>query len=240
MSYYNYYEDWDEPGECIICGELTQCIEHDFCYECFCEIRNLKYMYSNSSQNELIDLYNKRLIKAKENINKLDIIEFQKEMFALAENEDEKFYGGYLLPHLLKDIEEIKSLKNKKDFANNFRDNDYRQKWPAEYQCDDGHYVRSPYELIIDNWLHHHNYKHEYEKSVFMKNAPDEIVLSDFYLPEENIYIEFWGIEENEKYKNRKEQKIKLYDENKLKRIDLTKNDIKRLNDILPRLIQNK
>ena len=119
----------------------------------------------------------------------------------------------------------------------NFNNTDYRKKWSKDYQCADGHYVRSLSEQSIDNWLYNNGYQHSYEKSVYMKTKPDAVVLSDFYLPQEDIYIEFWGIENDEQYEKRKQEKIKLYNENNLNRIDLTKEDIKRLDDIMPRLI---
>ena len=89
--------------------------------------------------------------------------------------------------------------------------------------------------MLIDNWLYNNGYVHAYEKSVYMETEPDAVVLSDFYVKDINLYIEFWGIEDDEKYIKRKETKIKLYDNNNYKRLDLTEKDIKRLNDILPR-----
>lgn len=121
----------------------------------------------------------------------------------------------------------------------NFNNKDYRKKWSKDYQCADGHYVRSLSEQSIDNWLYNNGYQHSYEKAVFMKTKPDAVVLSDFYLPKENIYIEFWGIENDEQYEKRKQEKIKLYNENNINRIDLTIEDVKRLDDVMPRLINN-
>ena len=77
-----------------------------------------------------------------------------------------------------------------------------------------------------------------------METEPDAVVLSDFYIPQGNVYIEFWGIEDKddkqnkikvEEYEARKQEKIKLYDDNKYSRIDLFPTDIERLDDILPR-----
>jgi hypothetical protein len=114
---------------------------------------------------------------------------------------------------------------------------DPRKKWEACHQCDDGHYVRSYSEVLIDNWLYHNGHVHAYEKSVFMPNNPDENMLSDFYLPKGNVYIEFWGLNNNDRYAERKEYKIELYKNNNLNLINLEEEDIKRLNDKMPRLI---
>ena len=113
---------------------------------------------------------------------------------------------------------------------------DVRKKWEAMLQCDDGHYVRSYSEVLIDNWLYHNNYVHAYEKSVFMPKNPEETIISDFYIPQGNVYIEFWGLD-NKKYNDRKEHKVKLYNDNEINLINLTENDIKILNDIMPKLL---
>jgi predicted nuclease of restriction endonuclease-like RecB superfamily len=126
-----------------------------------------------------------------------------------------------------------KAIIHKENDINNI---DVRKKWEAMHQCDDGHYVRSYSEVIIDNWLYNNGYVHAYEKSVFMPKNPEETVISDFYLPQGNVYIEFWGLSDD-KYLNRKDVKIKLYEQNNINLINLTEEDIKRLNDILPRLI---
>lgn len=119
----------------------------------------------------------------------------------------------------------------------NINDIDFRKQFEAEHQCDDGHYVRSKAEMLIDNWLYSNRIVHAYEKSVFMPHNPEEIVISDFYLPEGDVYIEFWGNENDPKYLSRKETKQKLYKNNSINLIELNDSHIKRLNDILPRLL---
>ena len=118
-----------------------------------------------------------------------------------------------------------------------FSDDDPRKKWEAVHRCDDGHYVRSYSEVLIDNWLYNHGYVHAYEKSVFMSSNPDERILSDFYLPRGEVYIEFWGLKNNDYYSNRKEHKIALYKANGFNLINLEENDIKLLDDKMPRLL---
>lgn len=144
------------------------------------------------------------------------------------------------LAYFLKNKTTKKQEEKKQNYKNyNFNNKDYRKKWSKDYQCADGHYVRSLSEQSIDNWLYNNGYQHSYEKAVFIKTKPDAVVLSDFYLPKENIYIEFWGIENDEQYEKRKQEKIKLYNENNINRIDLTIEDVKRLDDVMPRLINN-
>lgn len=112
-------------------------------------------------------------------------------------------------------------------------DGDIRKKFEARFRCTDGHYVRSKAEMLIDNWLYEHRIAHAYEKKVYMPKNPDETVLSDFYLPEGKVFIEYWGME-SEKYKKRKEVKISLYSTNGLNLISLEDEHISRLDDILP------
>ncbi len=126
-------------------------------------------------------------------------------------------------------------MKSRK--RSSFNDEDYRTQWPAQNQCDDGHYVRSYSEMLIDNWLYNNGYVHAYEKSVFIESEPEAVVLSDFYLPQGDVYIEFWGMNDDETYKKRKAKKINYYEVNNINLISLEEKDVKRLNDIMPRYL---
>jgi len=90
--------------------------------------------------------------------------------------------------------------------------------------------------MLIDNWLYHNGYLHAYEKKVFMATEPDEIVLSDFYLPKGDVYIEFWG-KDTDKYNMRRERKLQLYKDNNYKVISIEPDEIKIIGDILQRKI---
>ena len=68
-----------------------------------------------------------------------------------------------------------------------------------------------------------------------MESDPEAVVLSDFYIPDGNVYIEFWGLNDDQRYLERKKKKQKMYSDNHLNLIDLEESDVKRLNDILPR-----
>ena len=46
-------------------------------------------------------------------------------------------------------------------------DSDYRKKREPVYRCDDGHYVRSKNEQLVDNWLYYHRICHGYEPMVW-------------------------------------------------------------------------
>lgn len=106
---------------------------------------------------------------------------------------------------------------------------DFRLKYPANQRTTDGHYVRSRAEMLIDNFLYYNKIVHAYEKKVNI----DEPMFCDFFIPNHNIYIEFWGLEENEKYKERKKRKQDLYAKYKFKLIELFDKDLDNLDEVL-------
>ena len=111
-------------------------------------------------------------------------------------------------------------------------DIDFRNKWPKNYICEDGHCVRSLSELVIDNWLFRNGYLHVYEKAVKFDNDSKTFVICDFYIPKLDVYIEYWG-KYDEKYLARKHAKRKLYKENNIKLIELDYEKIKRIDEFM-------
>jgi len=97
----------------------------------------------------------------------------------------------------------------------------------------DGHYVRSRAEQLIDNWLYTAEIVHAYER----KLPIEEEVYCDFYLPVGKVYIEFWGMESDPRYRERKAQKKEIYEKYGFNLIELNDDDIVNLDDILPRLL---
>lgn len=120
--------------------------------------------------------------------------------------------------------------------------NSFREKFEAKHRTQDGHYVRSKAEMIIDNLLYQYGLVHAYER----KLPIEEDVYSDFYIPPGNnrpqwVYIEYWGLENDEKYLERKKKKLELYKSNELPLIELNDEDIQNLDDVLPiKLLQYK
>ena len=110
--------------------------------------------------------------------------------------------------------------------TDNFRDN-----WPANFRTQDGHRVRSKAEMIIDNLLYQYGIVHAYERQLPI----DENVLSDFYLPAGKVYIEYWGMDNDPKYADRKKKKIEIYRKHDISLIELTDSDIQNLDDNLPK-----
>jgi hypothetical protein len=107
----------------------------------------------------------------------------------------------------------------------------FREKFPATLRTKDGHMVRSRAEVIIDNALYDYKLAHAYER----KLPIEEDLYSDFFIPTENVYIEFWGMEDDPKYAERKKVKIEIYKKYDFKLIELNDSDISNLDDHLPK-----
>lgn len=125
---------------------------------------------------------------------------------------------------------ELKKEQDEKEAPKPPTDN-FREKFPATFRTKDGHMVRSRAEVIIDNALYDYKLAHAYER----KLPIEEDLYSDFFIPTENVYIEFWGMEDDPKYAERKRQKIEIYKKYDFKLIELNDNDISNLDDFLPK-----
>ncbi len=105
----------------------------------------------------------------------------------------------------------------------------FREKFPPTIRTSDGHMVRSRGEAIIDGMLYERRIVHAYERLV----PVEQTLYCDFYLPEFDLYIEFWGMESNLKYKARKEKKLEIYRQNELRLIEIKDEHINNLEDYL-------
>ena len=113
------------------------------------------------------------------------------------------------------------------------KETDFRSKFKAKHRATDGHFVRSKAEMVIDNWLYMAEIVHAYEK----KLPIEEDVYSDFYIPSGKVYIEYWGYEHSQKYRERKTKKVELYKKYEFNLIELNDKDVLNLDDILPKLL---
>jgi hypothetical protein len=80
---------------------------------------------------------------------------------------------------------------------------------------------------------------HAYEKK--LPNTTEN-VYSDFHIPSGNgrpkaVYIEYWGMENDEKYNQRKNKKIEIYNQLGLSLIQLNDADIKNIEDSLQKYL---
>jgi hypothetical protein len=132
-------------------------------------------------------------------------------------------------------IREIKSSKGENDSETDEEYNekaviaeyeDFRLKFPANLRAPDGHYVRSRAEILIDDFLYKNGIVHAYERKLNV----DEVVYCDFYIPSQNVYIEYWGLED-EKYLARKKAKLEIYAKYGFNLIELDDSDIENLDE---------
>ncbi|OIR15990.1 hypothetical protein GALL_34940 [mine drainage metagenome] len=105
----------------------------------------------------------------------------------------------------------------------------FREKFPPTIRASDGHMVRSRGEAMIDALFYENRIVHAYERLVPVEQA----MYCDFYLPEYDLYIEFWGMESNPKYRARKTKKLEIYRQNGLRLLEVKDEHINNLDDYL-------
>ena len=79
----------------------------------------------------------------------------------------------------------------------------YRAKFPSFYYCVDGDKVRSLSEVVIDDCLTRNNVKHVYE-GIIEEGARK--FKYDWFLPDSNTYVEFFGYSGKKYAETRKEK----------------------------------
>lgn len=133
---------------------------------------------------------------------------------------------------LLETIEQLKGNQESKNVDETI-EIDFRHKFEAKHRSTDGHFVRSKAEMLIDNYLYMAGIVHAYER----KLPIEEEQYSDFYIPSGNVYIEYWGYENEEKYLARKKIKIEIYEKYGFNLIQLQDKEVQNLDDYLPRAL---
>ena len=102
-----------------------------------------------------------------------------------------------------------------------------------KFKTIDGHYVRTEDEQTIDNFLFRSGVIHAYEKRL----PGEKCFYCDFYIPPQNdnqaIYIEYWGMENDDTYSETMKTKLEIYKREQLQLIEITKNNLKDLKTYL-------
>lgn len=111
---------------------------------------------------------------------------------------------------------------------------DLTDRFPTKYKAIDGHRVRSRGELLIDNILFTKGILHAYETRL----PGAKKYYCDFYIPPTSlnpypIYIEYWGIENDDRYAHRRKVKLEIYSKANLRLVELFDSDIDNLYEIL-------
>lgn len=225
---------------CVICKkEISSKL---LCEEHKKQLIIIKKNMKNLKTEEIISYYH----NLKHSIYKMINLNYIKDnilkLMAISIVYFERTNNKKLIEKCVFDVQKILKIKIQYDDKNqsmlekikngDFDEIDFRKRWESQYRCADGHYVRSIAEMLIDNELYSNGIRHSYEKRVRIEKYPNSILISDFYLPEIDTYIEYWG-KYDKKYIDRKYAKRKIYHENKINIIELYYDDLKRLDDIL-------
>ena len=92
----------------------------------------------------------------------------------------------------------------------------------------DGHFVKSEYEVTVDDILFELPEVHIYEKIV--PQITERTVVCDWYIPvyrNYGIYIELWGIDKDYEYNLNKEEKRALYKAHDIPLIEIEKDELR-------------
>jgi len=97
-------------------------------------------------------------------------------------------------------------------------------------QAEDGTFVQSDGERIISEWLSKHQVKYRYDERIRIIEGYS--VRPDFYLPEFDLYIEYWGMDTID-YKIGMLKKQKVYQMTGKRLVSLYAADKPKLGEIL-------
>lgn len=216
---------------CFICGKPSN--NKIICRSCL----ELSEKIMNELPSYEISSYNDLIIFKQETIDDILYADSKEErnlyilkLFAIAhilyrKYSIEDIYSGiYSLIEKLSEEENTsnneitdKETENKEQETNNktkykykASNTDFRQRYPKPFRCDDGDYVRSKAEREIDNFFFENRIWHIYEPEYICKDKKK--YYPDFFLPDYNLYIEYFGGSE-EKYLKKKKEKIKKFSE---------------------------
>ena len=89
------------------------------------------------------------------------------------------------------------------------RNKDYRKIYPANFRCKSGVYVRSKSEREIHDFFFEHRIRVVYEEQ-YRHPTTGKTAMVDFYLPDYNLYMEYFGRTDSDYLKDR-EKKINMY-----------------------------
>ena len=219
---------------CYVCGEYAP--NGKQCKNCYYE--TLDYMDSmdkNRKAYEIRDYY----YNLKQNIYRIKSIENKEsncnKLIALAILCRNIHGDDSLISRVYKDIKDIFSKVNKENNEEEIVKiksyDDQKNETSGQVRCTDGHWVENDLERQIDDILYSLRLPHVYAKRV--NQITERTVKCDWFIPvlsdTKGIYIELWGMDTQD-YKQNKEEKIKLYEEEELPLIQIYKKDV--LSDI--------
>lgn len=108
-------------------------------------------------------------------------------------------------------------------------------------KTQDGHLVKSEFEIKVDDILYNNNIVHAY--NIKVDEITERTVMCDWFIPvltDKGIYIELWGVKGDEKYNKNKREKIELYKKHNLKLIEIEYDELKNNTQRLKSSIKSK
>ena len=139
---------------------------------------------------------------------------------------------GYRAHNLIQFFAAKTHAEFEREMALDDLDRDYRNRWPPQYICEDGHRVRSQGEKIIDDWLSRHRVFHAVEP--IFPNLHN--LIPDFMVYDgdgNQVFIEDWGLEPDATYNRRTELKYQIYRDQRLKLIGIKPSDLQNVDEAL-------
>jgi len=124
-----------------------------------------------------------------------------------------------------------RSNKNHKKSRRTYKPN---HKYPETYSAVDGHNCKSLSEKIIDDYFFKHGIKHLAEDYINIKIRKFKY---DWYLPDADVYVEFFGYQ-GERYNKSRREKEEFYKKLNLKMIAIEPKDLLNAGRFLKRKFQ--
>lgn len=234
----NHEEPETITKNCLLCGAPTV-RGYNYCKECYYNIQDrIDELDKNQNPVKLKDYYYNAKDYAMRIYNEDKIYYQELTMIAIANLLIQLYDDDSLVERLHKDIKKIEeNLNNRNTKLNtNIKELDKIDEIKANNDKDkakikktqDGHFVESELEIKVDDILYTNNIVHAY--SIKVDEIYERTVICDWYipvLPNKGIYIELWGVKGDEKYNKNKKEKIELYNQHKLKLIEIEYDELK-------------
>jgi len=223
--------------QCLRCEKELRRRDKPLCYQCWSYLQKSKTDKAKDKKsyrkdrNRLTTIYREVLKKAWEDgiisNDEAELLNSLRANLDISEEEHQRLE----IP-IKREVQSAIRTMKKIEETNNALENDFRKKFPPEYRTKDGHIVRSKAERSIDNWLYEKGIVHCYEKKLRGVN-----IYCDFYIPYKGgIYVEYWGMPEQKKYRKRMIEKRKFYKKRGLSLIEIFEQHMKDPSTQLPEI----
>ena len=121
----------------------------------------------------------------------------------------EEKYKNNSIENSIEFFKDVNGELDKKEIIKKYDLGSYSPEKIKEFKCLDGHIVKSKAEREIDNFFYNNDINHVYEAK-YIHPVTKKMAAPDFFIPEKNLYIEYFGLEDPDYLRN-KEEKIEMY-----------------------------